>query len=71
MESTPDIKLISISIVVLIAFISLLYCTLDYYGLCSWQWHNCCCCCCYENGNGRCGRRSNRILPDSSETNSS
>ncbi len=70
MEPTLDIKIVSIIIVSVFALISLLYCTLDYYGLCSWQWHDCCCCC-YENSNGRCGRRSNRVLPNSSETNSS
>ena len=72
MDSTPDTKIIYVGIVVLIAVVSLLYCTLDYYGLCSWQWHDCCCCCYYIDDNGdRVRRGSNRILPESSDTSSS
>ena len=65
MDTTSDIKLISIILVISFAFVTLLYCMLDYYGCCNWQWTSCCSCCYDENGN-RVGR--NRINVEPSDT---
>lgn len=64
MDSTPGIKLISIFIVILITFVTLLYCMLDYYGCCNWQWTSCCSC--YDENGNRVGR--NRINVEPSDT---
>ncbi len=66
-SSEPDNKLISIIVVISLAVLGLIYCTLDSFGLCNWQWNSCCCCCYYINEDGdRVRRFSNSVRPASS-----